>query len=397
MAESLNSIEGVLVANLGERSQEDYRLLKLVIEKVCELVKIPERVRLHAMKGPVDFFVHDGREVAVTASPGEYKAVTVTMDAGTVAQALATGIQRELDAAVANSGPNDVVYYCPYFVGFFNSARSSWRVRSDTKVCPLKWPTKPRMDLNKLRAGAVALSEGPDSVLERYTPILFQASGDDRYRVSRRWEKLGRSQYPPTIVETVETAVHYRKATEEEEKHAIALKSPSDAISSSVVLDPKYRIVSWMLLRPDDFELEPHFFVREDAQPEWRALPPIPPSTALELKPLPLEESNPLDVLGLKWLVRKQQLPHWDTVRWLVSDEEQARRSGRTHMLALAFIEYADANIHKTVHLWDHHDNGHAVVDCIYELLKLLSRFSEQWAKKRFSLNHTNHTLRRDA
>lgn len=93
-----------------------------------------------------------------------------------------------------------------------------------------------------------------------------------------------------------------------------------------------------------------------------------------------------------------KQAAHWDSIQWMVDPENTG--TGRTTLLAAAFIKWADEHIGRTIRLWDHGGFGtlshsqqplHAAV---VETLKHLQRTpGSGWVNKCFDL--TFETLKR--
>lgn len=89
-------------------------------------------------------------------------------------------------------------------------------------------------------------------------------------------------------------------------------------------------------------------------------------------------------------LLKEEQLKHWDTVKWMVSDE--ARGKGRSTLLALAFIAEADRNLGRTVPLWDHYDTSvqtlRHTADRVAALLDQFKMDDPTWRVKEFEVYH---------
>lgn len=93
------------------------------------------------------------------------------------------------------------------------------------------------------------------------------------------------------------------------------------------------------------------------------------------------------DDAALKALLREDQLPRWRTMRWLMAPD--ARRSGRTTVMALAALAEADRKLNYPIPLWDHHEGdaplrSSVMQGTIRELLKRLSEEDPNWGQKRF-------------
>lgn len=52
--------------------------------------------------------------------------------------------------------------------------------------------------------------------------------------------------------------------------------------------------------------------------------------------------------------VKPELLRHLDTISWLTDQRDEQRRSGRTTVMALAYLNHAAENPGKTIHLMDH-------------------------------------------
>ncbi len=89
------------------------------------------------------------------------------------------------------------------------------------------------------------------------------------------------------------------------------------------------------------------------------------------------------------------QAEHWETVQWLIEPTARWKAHGRTTLLALAFITWADEHFGQSIDLWDHYRNGPEVTRSAVQ--HMLTQFAEEpaWKDKRFELTKT--TLKRIA
>ena len=89
---------------------------------------------------------------------------------------------------------------------------------------------------------------------------------------------------------------------------------------------------------------------------------------------------------------------HFDSVKWLLETDVYFRGTGRSTIMALAFLDIADCN-EGTVKVFDHFLDMKAskrMVEIIsHELQVLSARFPDDWGKKKFELNYNLGTVKR--
>lgn len=97
----------------------------------------------------------------------------------------------------------------------------------------------------------------------------------------------------------------------------------------------------------------------------------------------------------LKAMIPEDQLPRWRTMRWLMAPD--ARRSGRTTMMALVAIAEADRTLNYPIRLWDHEGDTPRRNSVMQEMLRY---FLEQlkgtypsWRQKRFEIQNRSDEL----
>jgi hypothetical protein len=97
--------------------------------------------------------------------------------------------------------------------------------------------------------------------------------------------------------------------------------------------------------------------------------------------------------------IQKNQLPHWETIQWLLNPESKG--TGRSTLLALGFVSAADQHLGKVVHLWDHHSSNRQDADRmtyqVQTLVATLQKHCPVWAKKVFEVSKANFTIKRTA
>lgn len=96
----------------------------------------------------------------------------------------------------------------------------------------------------------------------------------------------------------------------------------------------------------------------------------------------------------LKAFLRPEQLPHWDTVLWMMDPTDRVRGQGRTFMMALAIVKHASDNIGVKCAMFDHftqkHHNGnsplHWAVKRLLDQLQDPNNPHSAWRDMKFEL-----------
>lgn len=96
------------------------------------------------------------------------------------------------------------------------------------------------------------------------------------------------------------------------------------------------------------------------------------------------EERNERILAELKQKLTMEQQTHLRTVLWLLSGDLH-RRSGRTHLMCIAFIYEALEHPGRRIHVWDHvqgssgYRQGQHVMHFIWELLEPFEELKVTW------------------